>query len=347
MYVNVIVLTNTGKTDQLYTYRYVGEEINLIGRRVEIPFGRGNKKRVGIIVETLEEAPKFSVKTIHDVIDDKPLLDDELLALARYMVRETLCNYTQAIRAVMPPGVELRPDSKDLQLPKKRYYRYNPSFTLDNLSKRAYKQWEIMRFLMNKSWVAEDVILKAVDTGKTILDRLVEKNAIEVKEKVLYRQIVPEQEKYEKLSLNFEQQQAYDEILNKGEGVFLLKGVTGSGKTEVYLHLVEHALKKGQDSIVLVPEIALTPQTIERFAGRFGEKVAVLHSKLSYGERLDQWMQIRKGEVKIVIGARSAILPLFPISCDYHRRKSMRTAIKQIDLKIRCTGHWRTKSTIS
>ena len=117
--------------------------------------------------------------------------------------------------------------------------------------------------------------------------------------------------KYSAKILNDEQERAVSSILYKDGGKFLLHGVTGSGKTEVYLHLVDSMLTEGKDSIVLVPEISLTPQMVERFKGRFGNNISVFHSKMSDGERFDEWMRIKKRKTKIVIGARSALfLPL-------------------------------------
>lgn len=185
------------------------------------------------------------------------------------------------------------------------------------IGKRSYKQLEIAKYLLSKNETSIKSLLYETNSSLSTVKALEKKGIIKIFEKEIYRTPIKKKIKfYEKHKLSFEQKHCFDTILNsvknkdKNKG-FLIHGVTGSGKTEIYLQLVEEMIKEDKDTIVLVPEIALTPQTIERFVGRFGENVAVLHSRLSYGERFDQWRKIKNGKVKIVVGARSAIFAPF------------------------------------
>ena len=131
--------------------------------------------------------------------------------------------------------------------------------------------------------------------------------ALVLTENKIYKNSIEEKSSYKKLKLNKEQKDVLDNILNSENNKFLIHGITGSGKTEIYLQLVENMLEQGKSSIILVPEISLTPQTIERFSGRFGNDIAIIHSRLTIIEKLNQWKQIQDKDIKIVVGARSAI----------------------------------------
>ena len=140
-----------------------------------------------------------------------------------------------------------------------------------------------------------------------MINKLIELGCVSSEEVRVGRENLREFKPYPPKSLNEEQIRAYDTILESDKNIFLLKGVTGSGKTEVYMNLVSYMLLVEKSSLILVPEIALTPQMIERFKGRFGKDVAVFHSRLSDGERYDEWYRVKNDQVKVVIGARSAI----------------------------------------
>lgn len=308
-YVNVVVLTNTGNTDQLYTYALDSSRNNLEGIRVELPFGKGNRKQIGIVIEEISEIPNYSVKNIDKILDSTALITPELMTIAKKISKDTLCNYTQALKAVIPGGIQLQPNSKKvIHVQTANYIRRNDGFDITTLSSKAKKQHYVLNYLKNLDWVSEKELLADTGVSRSVIQELWNKNAIQKDNKRVFRNVISPQLKYKKLRLNEEQYNAYQSVVNhKGKGIFLLKGVTGSGKTEVYLQLVENTLKNGKSAIILVPEIALTPQTIARFSGRFGERVAVLHSKLTYSERYDQWQKILDKDVDIVVGARSAI----------------------------------------
>ncbi|CCQ96054.1 Primosomal protein N' [[Clostridium] ultunense Esp] len=188
---------------------------------------------------------------------------------------------------------------------------------LNIIGKRSYKQLEIAKYLWTRDEISIKELMTRTDSSLSTIKALERKGIIGIFEKEVYRTPIKKDIKpYEKLQLSLEQRYCVDTILesiNNGEknNKFLIHGVTGSGKTEIYLQLVEEMIKRGKETIVLVPEIALTPQTIHRFVGRFGDNVALLHSKLSFGERFDQWRKVKEGKVKIVVGARSAIFAPF------------------------------------
>lgn len=181
----------------------------------------------------------------------------------------------------------------------------------ESLNPRAYKQVEIVNFLERHGITEVKKLLAQTKSTRSSLNSLVDKNIVCIRKKERDKEINNSYSKYHKFKLNDEQKKAYNSINNKRNGHFLLYGVTGSGKTEIFLQMVEQVISEGKEAIILVPEISLTPQTIERFKGRFDEKIAIMHSKLTAKERFNQWRMINNGEVKIVIGARSAIFAPF------------------------------------
>lgn len=184
-------------------------------------------------------------------------------------------------------------------------------FEIDTLPKNANKQRQIISYIKENGKTEVKEILSKTQATRSSLNSLIKKEIINLEKIEEKRKILKEPKKYDKIKLNREQEMAYNKVLANPCQTFLLKGVTGSGKTEVFLQLVEENIKNGKEAIVLVPEISLTPQTIERFTGRFGNKIAVIHSRLSISERFDQRRLINQGQVKIVIGARSAIFAPF------------------------------------
>jgi primosomal protein N' (replication factor Y) len=180
------------------------------------------------------------------------------------------------------------------------------------IGSRADKQRIIWEELKNIDEIPLNILLQTVNTSLSVVKALESKGLITIIDKTIIETPIGRViEKYSKIELNNDQEMIFDKITENSGGRFLIHGITGSGKTEIYLQLVEDMLNKGKDSIILVPEISLTPQTIDRFAGRFGDNVAILHSSLSQSERFDQWKRIKSGEYKIVVGARSAIFAPF------------------------------------
>ena len=180
-----------------------------------------------------------------------------------------------------------------------------------SLNANASKQMAIIDYLKNHGETKLLQVLKETQAAKSSLNALVKKGIVGVIKRESKKEITNNYNKYNKLSLNDEQLSAFEKIKSNPAGHFLLFGVTGSGKTEIFLQMVEEVINQGKEAIILVPEISLTPQTIERFKGRFDEKIAIIHSRLTPSERFDQWRMINNGEVKIAIGARSAIFAPF------------------------------------
>lgn len=179
------------------------------------------------------------------------------------------------------------------------------------LNANAVKQKKIIDYLSKNGLTDVKSLLAKSAASRSSLNSLVNKNIILIEKKEADKEIKSSFDQYKKFDLNEEQERAFNTIKSKKNGHFLLYGVTGSGKTEIFLQMVEEVIKDGKEAIILVPEISLTPQTIERFKGRFKEKIAIMHSRLTPKEKFNQWRMINNGEVKIVIGARSAIFAPF------------------------------------
>ena len=180
-----------------------------------------------------------------------------------------------------------------------------------SLPKNAKKQIEIVSYLKENGTSEQKILLQATSASNSSIKSLEDKNIIEKFEKESEKSLIVDHKDYKSHVLNEEQAKAFNKIESKDSGKYLLFGVTGSGKTEIFLQVVEETIKEGKEAIILVPEISLTPQTIERFVGRFKQKIAIMHSRLTPKERFNQWRMIKNGEVKIAIGARSAIFAPF------------------------------------
>lgn len=290
-----------------------------VGSRVKVPFGP--RRLMGVVTEIPSESPFAKLKDILDVVGTKSLVTPKVLALARWMAAYYCCPVETALKSVLPESVRREKEGWKERL----FVRALPqSGELPELSKRQLELWRVI-----EEWreVPLQELLKAMGTTADTVRRLEDKGLILITSQVMERDpfanetIVPTK----KLTLNPEQQVALDQVVSACDDpeikkrVFLLHGVTGSGKTEVYLQAIEHVLEQGKGAIVLVPEISLTPQTVERFKARFSEGplqtlVAVLHSHLSAGEKHDEWHKIREGRARIVIGARSAVFaPVDPL----------------------------------
>ena len=355
---------------------------NLCGRRVLVPFGRGNKKKQAMVMYTKQatvDAEKY--KQLLSVLDEKPVLTDEMLGLARFMKSRCYCTLYDCIRAMLPVGINYKinalytvnpqyeGDVAPLDEAQQQIYNYlqsakkpvaedkllkdmglldNSVLLLMNAEGVLSRQEEALRELGDKSQkmirltgdnadakltprqaeayevlnVAFSLSVKElcyyVGCTRTVADALVKKGVAEYFEQEVFRN--PEIYKGsgkggKELELTIQQKIAYDDLLLKYRSgkaqVSLLYGVTGSGKTSVFMKLIDSVIKDNKGVIVMVPEIALTSQLINLFIGRYGQNVAVFHSGLSVGERLDQWKRVRNGGAKIAVGTRSAVFAPF------------------------------------
>lgn len=407
--------------DKLYDYIIPKEFLNTVvpGIRVLVPFGRGNQKRTGMVMDICEVDEVSRLKPIYFVIDKEPVLNTEAIKLAEFLKNRTFCSYYDAINALLPTGMIIRvkycyhavsgkeePKNNDIAdvynfvLSKKNGAEKNaiekkfPNYDLelilhklvsdgylimqevtkrkiqddtvtmvrlseidfDLFSSRKYpkKQRNVIDFLTDVYSASVKEICYYTGVTKTVIDNLEKNKDVIYFEEEVYRNPYKDIEtpSSANISLNEEQEKVYKgllELYNEPTAqVALLHGITGSGKTQIYLKLALDAVNNGKNAIVMVPEIALTPQALDRFHRIFGKKVAVVHSGLSLGQRLDEWKRIKRGEANIVIGTRSAVLaPLENIGLivideeqehTYKSESSPRFSAHEV-AKFRCLNH--------
>lgn len=377
----VIVDVPTMQTDQPFTY-LVPENLNeqlAVGMRVEVPFGNGNRHVQGFVLAiepmaaTVFDEANVQLKELVAVLDLKPVLNTEMLALADYMKEKTFAFKITCLQTMLPSvmradyqkyiyltdvlseelqdqlfyGLEeiswdqaqergILPQLMALRKQQKVDIRYE--VTTRNKVKmvrfiqaaKEFEQLEEIRLGLRKGAKKKEQLLyylqrlgtekvtavkemKELGFSTALLNEAAKNGWLTFLEKEAYRDPFANQtfEKTTALSLNAEQQVAVETILQSVQEqqsqTYLLEGITGSGKTEVYLQVIAEVLNQGKTAIMLVPEISLTPQMVQRFKSRFGEHVAVMHSGLSQGEKYDEWRKIERGEAEVVVGARSAI----------------------------------------
>lgn len=366
--------------DTLFSYRVKADMKLKRGCRVLVPFGRGNRRRIGIVMG-ISEGDETSLKPVAAVIDPEPVLNEELLKLAEYLREHTFCTMYDGVKTMLPPAMTVRAEEN---------FRLVKGFSdKAALSEEAAELMDILCSLEDKSIITELLKNYMVDNGRRYVDELIEAGALgsentfrqnvgdstvrmirlsyeylcnptaftltpkqeraadflrewgaaSVKEAAymcgftesVFKRLVANgaAEEYEMeqlrgvedgaeesinpddVILSSEQQSVHDEVFQriteKKAGVFLLHGVTGSGKTSVFEKLIHNTVKLGRRAMLLIPEIGLTPQVLRRFRSLFGERVAVIHSGLSLGQRLDEYKRIKRGDADIIIGTRSAV----------------------------------------
>jgi len=319
MIAQVIINSNVKNLNKIFDYNVPSEMQGIIcvGDRILVPFGNKKSLEEGFVIGFKEES-EYKVKDIAGV-QDGIKLTKENIELAKLMARRYFCNISDCIKLMLPPGTstkifENRVKDKTLNFVYLKKDIIDIEEDIENGIIKSDKQKRVLNFLIQNDGIQTVDLEILTDTTNVVLKALEKKEYIEIIEQKVDRN--PFENKNIKptnnLKLTEEQQVAFESIneaiKNNEYKEVLLYGVTGSGKTEIYLQLIGEVLKKEKTAIVLVPEISLTPQMVDRFIARFGEnKIAVLHSKLSIGERFDQWNKIKSGECKIVIGARSAI----------------------------------------
>ena len=306
LYAEIILNSDALEIDRPFTYKIPVElkERVKIGQIVKVPFGTKNKTSEGFVLALKgeEEIDKsFRVKKVASIVTDEPIIDKNDIKLIYFLREKYLCKYIDAFRLLIPVGIMKGAKSKSKKV---------VVLKSDDLSsiKNSEGYIEIINFLKeNSGKYTKTELINNNSISKYKLNKLIENGLLEVEEEIVFRYNNRTYNIDFEKELTAQQKQVLDEYINSSDNLFLLKGVTGSGKTEVYMRMVEDALNKGKSAIVLVPEISLTPQMIERFKGRFGKDVALFHSKLSDGERFDEWFRVKSGKAKLVIGARSAI----------------------------------------
>ena len=305
MYAEIILNSEAIEIDRPFTYKVPldMEEKVKVGQMVKVPFGVRSKPVEGFILDLKEEEinVSFKIKNILSVENEEPVITEEDLKLINFLREEYLCKYIDAIRLLIPVGILKGAKSKS---------RSVIVYIDDNLEsiKNSDGYLEVINFIKrNTGKYTKSELTKEHGVSLYKLNKLIEHGLIKSEKEIVFRYNTREYNKDVEKKLTAEQSMAIEAIEDSEENLILLKGVTGSGKTEVYMRLVEKVLTEGKSAIVLVPEIALTPQMIERFKGRFGSNVALFHSKLSDGERFDEWYRVKEGKASLIIGARSAI----------------------------------------
>ena len=338
MVVGVLVQLSSQNIDKIFDYIVPNdlESSIKVGIRVLVPFGRQTLE--GFVLEIKDNSDR-DLKEIYSILDRDIVLNDELLLLGKQIQKFTLSTLISAYQVMLPKALK----AKAGVLVSKKYQ------TFYELTDKSYlasstAQEKILKLFSDKKTISRKELLAI---SSSALSTLIEKKVLSEIKKEDYR-IKYEVNKDKKKVLTPSQQKVVNSVLENQRNVpFLLFGVTGSGKTEVYMQIIEKVLKRGETAIMLVPEISLTPQMVEQFSNRFGNQIAALHSALSEGEKYDEWRRIARGEASIVIGARSAIFaPLKNIGIiimDEEHSDSYKQGDKSPRYHARDVAIWRAK----
>ncbi len=312
--------------DRPYTYRIPEDMLEqaLPGMRVYVPFGRGNRRSEGIILALSESCEHESPKYLLALLDKQPVLSPEQISLALFMRERFFCTVYEAVKTILPATLwfdaqgKARVRDKTVEMARLSISQEEALTLVDRKRNRSPQQANLLEVLSSFGCLPVRDLLQFTDAGRQSLKALCTAELVELFPREVFRRPELSSGQLQPLpQLNEEQQDAFRGLSalaeqGKASGA-LLFGVTGSGKTSVYIHLIDQQLKRGRSSILLVPEIALTPQMIHSFSSHFGEEIAVLHSSLGSGERYDEWKRIKSGKTRVVIGTRSAV---FAPVCD-------------------------------
>lgn len=309
MYVNILIEHGAKAVSNSYIYS-VEESLRdkiKIGVRVKVKFG--NMYLEGFVIEILynTDYDKTKIKNILEVVDDTPVLNKEMLSLGKYMSDTLLCSLVSAYQVMLPKALKAEINS-DIKIKYNKYLKRIKSIEeIDEYIKTCKYEGQIELLCKLKE---KDILITRLTSS---INTIVKKGLATVEEEEVKRYNYTGTKSYKKVTLTDRQKSVADTVISSfnSSKTFLLYGVTGSGKTEVYMDIIEEALKQGKEAIMLVPEISLTPQIVGKFISRFGDIISVLHSRLSDSERYDEYRKITEGKAKIVIGTRSAIFVPF------------------------------------
>lgn len=340
------------KFDSDYDYRIPEHlaPLALVGARVLVGFGTADAVRSGFIVAVREDEPMKKLKPILDVQDEEPLLNEEMVHLALWLKERTFCTTYECLKTMLPRGAGEVSD-KTIRVASVR----RTLFDNENEIRLTAKQKSVVSLLEQTGEIPVAEVCTLTGVTASVLNALEKKKVIVMRDEVSYRVPYSHLQKTaqrKQIDLTWEQEKAFQRaqaLLETGEAhTALLFGVTGAGKTQVFLKLIDEVMDRGEDAIVLVPEIALTPQTLNIFKKRYGQCVAVFHSGLSAGERADEFKRVRTGLARIVVGTRSAVfaplknLGLIVIDEEqeytYKSEKSPRYHARDV-AKFRCAYH--------
>ena len=325
----VVIDIAHANVDRLYSYLVPEGMAVLPGSHVLVPFGSGNRQREGFVMRVHSAAQQAaqsgsepavslaSLKPVLRVVEPYPILTPEQIELAYWIAKSYYCLLVDALRLMIP--AQLR-GSRVKEKIERTIRLANPeeiesqlkSLLEKNGTPRAPKQYEVLETLKTCSLeMSVSDVLAFVPNAQSAISALIKRGYITEGGHVTFRRpFVGEVASDKQVTLNPTQERAVEDIvqaMDRKNGTLLLHGVTGSGKTEVYMHAIERCLAAGRQAIMLVPEISLTPQTVGLFQERFSDVIAVLHSRLSAGERFDEWRRIRLGKARVAVGARSAV----------------------------------------
>ena len=293
------------------------EETALPGCRVYVPFARGNRRSEGIILALGDHSDYGQLKPVLSVLDPAPVLTERQLKLALFMRERFFCTVFDAVRAILPAALWFKEDGtrkvrdKTVEMARLAIEREEAEALAEAKRRRSPMQAELLELLCSFEALPSRDLLQHTGVSRQSLRALIRAGAVELYEREVFRRPEIHAEEQPLPTLNAAQQAAFEGLNGLAQsgkaGAALLFGVTGSGKTSVYIRLIDEQLRRGRGAILLVPEIALTPQMIQTFSSHFGDDVAVLHSNLSPGERYDEWKRVRSGKARLVIGTRSAV----------------------------------------
>ena len=303
MYAKVIIEYGAKAVDREFTYivpKNLKDKIK-IGHRVLVPFN--GKDIEGFVLDINNHYnDDYELKEIINICDEKPVINKEMLYLGNEIQKQILCSKISIYQAMLPKALKAKQNT-NIGIKMNRYIRLNVSYEEANKYIENCRYDEQIKLL--EKLITDDKIL--ITTLSSSINTLIKKGIIKFEYEEVNRYTTHVTGKYHKVKLNSEQTGAVKAVELNKHNTYLLYGVTGSGKTEVYMELIEKVINNGESAIMLVPEISLTPQIVDRFVTRFGEDVAILHSGLSDPEKYDEYRKIMDGKVKIVVGARSAI----------------------------------------
>lgn len=306
--------------DKPYEYAVPDDLLGRVqpGIRVAVPFSAGNRRSEGIVLALSNKAEYEKLKDISEVLDTEPVLTQQQIQLALFMRERFFCTVYDAVRAILPAGLwfdrdgRRRVSDKTVETIRLTVPAREALDIAEAMKKNAPAQARILRELAPYGEMPLRELLLFMGCARTTVKKLISTGLAESIKREVFR--IPEFSAGDRLKipvLNDEQQSAFeglDMLASSGKAaVSLLEGVTGSGKTSVYIHLIDSVLKRGKSAILLVPEIALTPQMLYTFSSYFGDDIAVLHSSLSPGERYDEWKRLKTGRAHVAIGTRSAV----------------------------------------
>ena len=316
----IAVSAATYSIDRPYDY-LVPEPLTasvFVGTRVTVPFGKGNRSCEGVVLALGTESERKTLKSILSVLDREPVLTEAQVKLALFMRDRFFCTVYDAIRAMLPAGLwfdsegKRRAADKTVEIAELAVPTEEAEALVEAKRLRSPQQAALLDLLCCFEVLPVHDMLVHTGAKRPSLNALVKYGAVRLGSREVYRR--PEIRSRERLpmpQLNAAQEASFRGLLSllrlDEPRAALLFGVTGSGKTSVYIRLIDETLRAGRSAILLVPEIALTPQMLAAFSAHFGDTVAVLHSSLSVGERYDEWKRVKRGEAKLVIGTRSAV----------------------------------------